>query len=201
MSGNLSIKKHATTWAIAILVLLNLMVIGTFWATHFARPPLPPVAQGPNHMAPEIPDILPFIGRELNLSRSQMAQVHAMREQALPEMRSNWLEMQQLRRKVHVGLFRQESDPNEIRHWARRIGALQADLEWTKYEHLLAVQSICTPRQRARLQNLLEDAMRTARPPGRPGRGGPGRGFPGGRGGGRSPGGRRGADPNREFPS
>lgn len=187
-------KKHAAAWAISILVLLNVMVISTFWATHFARPPLPPVAQEPNQLAPEMPDILPFIGRELGLSRSQMAQVREMREQALPEMRSKWVEMQQLRRKVHVGLFSQESDPNAIRDWARRIGALQADLEWTKYEHLLAVQSICTPRQRARLQDLLEDAMRTARPPGRPGRGGPGRGNPGGRGPGRGPGGRRGTD-------
>lgn len=201
MPWDLFTKKHMAAWAISILVLLNLLVIGTFWVIHLTRPALPPVVQEPNQIAPEMPDILPFIGRELGLSRDQMAQVREMREQALPEIREKWLEMQQLRRKVHDHLFRQESDPNEIRDWARRIGALQADLEWTKYEHLLAVQSICTSRQRVRLQGLLEDAIRTARPPGRPGRGGPGRGFPGGRGPGRGSGGRRGAAVDRESQS
>jgi hypothetical protein len=199
MPWDLFTKKHMAAWAISILVLMNLLVISSFWAIHLTRPPLPPVVQEPNQIAPEIPDILPFIGRELGLSRDQMRQLHEMREQALPEIRSKWLEMQKLRRDVHAHLFRSDTDPNEIRDWARRIGALQADIEWTKYEHLFAVQSICNARQRARLQLLLEDAMRLARPPGRPGgRGGPGRGFSGGRGTGRGPGGRRGAERDRE---
>ena len=140
-------KRHFGNWAIVVLVALNLLVIGTFWVTHLLRPPLAPLpvdSNRPGLEGEEMPDLLPFLTRELGFSRSQMRKLREMREQTLPAIRLEWQEMHQLRRKVHENLFRDDVDPNEIQQWSERIGEIQAKLEWTKYQHLLAIKSICT---------------------------------------------------------
>ena len=190
MPLDLFTKKRLGFWVIVLLVVLNLSVIGTFWWTHFQHPPLP--QPEPSHSGTEeLVDPMPFLTRDLRLSRRQMLQLHQMRMQTLPDIREKWQEMHRLRRSLHEAMFAEETDPNQIQTWSKRIGELQAELEWTKYDHLLAIKSICTPKQRQRLRGLLEEVMHRTRPPGRPrhggpgrgrGRGGPGRGGPGGRG-------------------
>jgi Spy/CpxP family protein refolding chaperone len=186
-------QRRLGTWAIVVLVLLNLLVVGTLWWTQLRHPPLPePIGIDPNTGEQLPPDPLPFMVRELRLSQEQRRTLQALRQETLPEIHRFGQEIHRLRRQLHTSVFDETADPNDARAIANRLGAMQAEMDYLVYQHFAAIEAVCTPKQRQRLQKLINEMEKRERIPGRPGRGmggrgrrgpgGPGRGGPNGQG-------------------
>ncbi|MFC1764569.1 Spy/CpxP family protein refolding chaperone [Planctomycetota bacterium] len=177
-------QRRMGTWAIFVLVLLNLLVVSTLWWTQLHQPPLPPPVEediDPNTGEHLPPDPLPFMVYELGLSATQQRTLHALRQETLPEIYRLGQGILRLRQRMHRSIFDKGADPNDARALANRLGVMQAEMDWLIYEHFQAIESVCTPKQRQRLQKLISEMEMRERIPGRPRRGrqGSGRGAPG----------------------
>ncbi len=173
---DISAKYRLGVWGIAILIVLNMGLMGVLWYEHSDRRPTPPPGDGkPN------PD--QFFVRELGLDEEQANALFALREQHMSESDPVKARIHELSRQMTEELFAASPDTIRMRELSEAVGARHAEFERTVYEHFERVKQLCGPEQRERLKQLVMEAMERAKmPPPPPGQGpGDGRGRPGDR--------------------
>lgn len=189
-------KNRLTVWGMAVLVLLNMLLLGTLWWGLIRRiPEHRPQGDGQGrHRA-----MTQFLQRELDLNAQQREQLQSLFEEHVGQMSLVMRDMHAYRQDMHRALFAEDANSTQLTELSEKIGQKQAEVERLRFQHYKDMASLCNPQQRERLQGLVGEILLRAGPPGSPPafggpRGGPQRGGrrgpgPGpGRGPGRGPG-------------
>jgi protein CpxP len=169
---NFFTKIRVTTWIIGLLVLLNVLTLGTIWFQQFRRPPMPPPLQDQRSENQQR-----FLERELGLTEQQSQQFQTLREQFLLQSNAIMQEIHQLRKTMTDELFSTSPDTQKAQKLAEESGAKHAELELLLFHHFLELKAVCQPAQQEKFQTLMRnllDMMKPPEPPGPPGEARPG---------------------------
>lgn len=145
---------------IAILVLLNLGLIGWMFFGHSG---MPPGAGGPAAFR--------FLERELALTDQQEQLVIASRE-ALSEQSRPLEDSARALRKQLFALTRQSPLPvAEADQITRQLGNIIAQLERNRFQHFKEIRDVLNSDQQSRFDNILDELAQRQGPPPGPGQG------------------------------
>ncbi|UZJ41017.1 periplasmic heavy metal sensor [Prosthecochloris sp. SCSIO W1101] len=151
-------SKRFISITLAILIVLNLALLGTLWWQNVKAPTK-------NEKAVKtIKDTKKqsFFEKELNLTDEQSKEFNALRQQHFQGTLPALVTISSLKRKLIHEAIKAEPDTLEIKALAERIGSLQAVLEYRLAWHFNGLSNVCSPEQRDTLQSVLEKV--TAKP-------------------------------------
>lgn len=154
-------KKRLVTWSIVILVLLNLMTLGTIWLQRFRHPlPEPP----PSHESrPE--RVQHFLKKELGLTDKQSEQFKEFRDQHFAQSFAIRKDIHRLKKEITDELFTSTPDTEKVEKLANEIGAKESELEKLLFHHFQDLMSVCQPEQKEKFKALVHDLLRMIKPP------------------------------------
>ena len=183
-------QNRVMGWSVLVLVVLNVLALGTLWWTHLNPPDIRaerPMRGGPGggrgaQRGQGGPDVLEFIEGELNLDAQQTQAFRGLRQQLFQDTFETLRAIHDLKQNLLQTVFASDTDPNQIEKLAHEIGQLQASLEIAQAKHFEKIKALCTPDQKEHFMQLIDDILNMTRPQG-PGGGRAGRGGPGMRGG------------------
>ena len=169
-------KQRVLVGMVGLLVLLNLLALGTLWFT-LVRPPVnseqrPGPMDLPEHGLRGVEGRgFGYLRDQLGLSQDQVRQLRAARDQLFQKTRDLQEQMFQARQALNQTLF--EGDPNEAQRQslAQRIGEIQAQLELCRLDHFKSIIALCNDEQKHRLSQLLDEMLSNTEPPPRGGMG------------------------------
>jgi len=178
-------KNRLSSWGMAVLVVLNMVLLGTLWWGHIHRAPLQwSQGKGPGR---HYRAMTRFLERELDLDAQQVEELQSLFEQHVGQMSLVMQDMHAYRQDMHRALFAEDANSAQLTELSERIGQKQAQVERLRFQHYKDMASLCDPQQRERLRGLVGEILLRAGPPDAgPAFGGP-RGGPQ-RGGRRGPG-------------
>jgi len=143
-------SKRFITITLAILVVLNVTLLGILWWQNI-RKPEPPSYRITRQYSKHI-----YFTRPLSLSEEQ---AHSFRElrrkhfsKVTPELRS----ISELKKELIAESVRENPDSAKIATLARSIGARQTTIEKEQAAHFHELAMVCTPAQRDSLRTVLE---------------------------------------------
>lgn len=157
-------QKRFTHWIILLLVLLNVLVLASFWLSRERPKPAP----APSSPAGTQSTVKEFLQRELDLTPEQVTRydallaAHTARTKALEE------EIHATRREMMDQLEKDQPDMALVDRLAAEIGAGQAALDKATFNHFLEIKAVCSPAQQARLNEIVREVLRALRPAGPP---------------------------------
>lgn len=154
-------KQRATTWSIAILIVLNLCALGTVWYQQRMRPRMGP----PPHGGRRGRDLARFIDRELKLTAQQSEQVKAQQKKFFAQADVLHGEIGGLRREIMEQLFAPSPDAARVDKLAGEIGVKEARMARLLFAHFQEIKSVCRPEQEKEFDALIHDVIRTFAPP------------------------------------
>ena len=161
---NFFTKIRITSWLLGLLVLLNVLTLGTIWFQQFRRPPAP---LSPQDKRSE--DQQRFLEQELGLTEQQSQQFQTLREQFFLQSNTIMHEIHQLRKTMTDELFSSSPDTQKAHKLAEEIGAKHAEQERLMFHHFLELASVCQPAQREKFQALMRELLEMLKPPEPPG--------------------------------
>ncbi len=183
------VKLKVFYWVVGLLVVLNLTVLGVMW---FGKPSIygPPHMEGgpmngPMGGPPDGPPggpmrkggfpppekLTDFFKYKLEWSDEQTAKFEPIKEVYEKESTELFDSIRVLRKEMFDGIFAEDFKRDEF---INRITDLQRRIDLSRYEHFKAISEICTPEQREKFKELLNEVFI---PLGGP-RGGPPGGMP-----------------------
>ena len=151
-------KNRVSNWIIILLVIMNLGTLGTILFLHFKQPSLPRNG-GPDPAQH-------FLERELHLTEEQAQQFEELRKEHFLQSKAINDEVHQLKSAIMEELFSSSPDSEKVERLAEEIGKKQAELEQLRFQHFLALKSLCQPEQVEKLQALIHEIVRPPAPPG-----------------------------------
>lgn len=157
---DLSARYRLGMWGIALMVVLNVVLMGALWYDRFDDRPIgPPLDWNPN------PD--EFIERELGLTADQSQQLRALREQNMRDRESLQVRIAALSRSMAEELFSDKPDSARMEAILDSLGAVQTELQRLNFNHFRRFKEICNQEQRDKLKTLVLEAVasRVAPPP------------------------------------
>jgi protein CpxP len=157
---NFFTKIRVTTWIIGLLVLLNVLTLGTIWFQQFRRPPAPPPLQDQRSENQQR-----FLERELGLTEQQSQQFQTLRKQFFLQSNAIMQAIHQLRKTMTDELFSSSPDTQKAQKLAEEIGAKQAEQERLSFNHFLELKAVCQPAQQEKFQALMRDLLEMMKPP------------------------------------
>jgi len=165
-------KIHKKEWAIALLIILNLLTLAAGWLTVLHRPPSGP----PPQRREGAPDARDFLTRELNLNEAQAAEFDDLRDRFMKEAGPVHEKIRGLKESLIEEMFRPATDPARIKALIEEIGGRRADEEKLLLGHFQSLVEACRPDQKSRFQAILRQFMTMIGAldppgPGRPGEG------------------------------
>lgn len=159
-------KKSFLTWVIIILVILNLISLGTLWFTRLKHDPGPPhVRFDPENRRERVQE---FLKRKLQLSEEQIRKISNLQEEYFQKSRELKQQSHQLRQMLTRELFTAALDTQRVNQLTEKIGSKEAALEKMRYKHFYELKSIFTSEQQRRFRILFRRLMERIRPPGPP---------------------------------
>ncbi|MFC2157749.1 Spy/CpxP family protein refolding chaperone [Acidobacteriota bacterium] len=167
-------KKYFMTWAIVILVILNMIALGTIYFSRIQRPrPMHPPEEG---QGPE--SIHFFLKQELNLSEGQMDQFKRMGDEHRRQTQPLQDRIHRLKKDMMGEMFSPTLGEEEMDRIAEEIGRLEAQIQKALFSHFKDFASICDTEQRQKFEVLINDVLDLSRPPAPEGPPGPDRKRP-----------------------
>jgi len=153
-------KNRFYFWSIIVLVILNILVLATFWAQR--------LVPRPNHCPPggKPPSGGHFIMDELGLTPEQASKFQELREVYFKETGSVSNEIRELRKLILDELLASEPDTARVTQLIEGIGENEIKRERLYFDHFLKLKSICRPDQRERFESFMNELMRMIEPPG-----------------------------------
>lgn len=143
-------SKRFITTTLAILVVLNVTLLGILWWQNIYKPEPPPyrvTRQYSRHI---------YFTRPLSLSEEQSNKFRQLRREhfrkVLPELQS----ISVLKKDLVAESVREKPDTARIATLAGAIGNRQAAIEREQAMHFHELAMVCTPSQRDSLRNVLE---------------------------------------------
>lgn len=161
-------KNKFLAWVIVILVVLNVVTLGSLWLQK----------ERPNH---EYPGRLPerekqrqsgdFFSKELGLDDEQTKQLETLREEHRTAADKLIGEMRDSREQLFDLLKSDSPDMSKVSDLENTIGQKTTELEKATFEHFTKVRALCNDEQKKKFDELIGDIMKMAGP--QPGPGGP----------------------------
>jgi len=171
-------RKHLSTWAIALLVVLNIATLATLWLSLLRKPAGPPrreeseaAAGGGERARPAegtADDVRLFLERELGLDAGQKAQFEEMRRRNAAAIQSAQAEIQRLKKAEMDAMLASPADPARQDALAAEIGAKETEKEKLLYAHLRDLSALCRPEQQKKFREIVGELLRIMAPQGRP---------------------------------
>ena len=151
-------SKRFISITLAILIVLNLALLGTLWWQNVKAPTKNEKAV----KALKDTKKQSFFEKELNLTDEQSKEFNALRQQHFQGTLPALVTISSLKRKLIQEAIKTDPDTLEIKVLAERIGSLQAVIEYRLAWHFNGLSNVCSPEQRDSLQSVLEKV--TAKP-------------------------------------
>ena len=154
-------QKRFMTWAIIILVILNLSALATMLFFVYPKPlppPPPPQERGQE-------EVQYFLKKELNLSEEQAKQFRELGEQHNMQSRSVQNETHRFKREIMDELFASQPDTVKVERLANEIGIKEAEKEKLLFHHFMDLASVCDQEQKEKFKALIHDLLDMIRPP------------------------------------
>ena len=153
-------KKRLATLSIVILMLLNLMTLGTIWLQRFRHPQ--PEQPPPHDNRPE--RVQRFLEKELGLTNKQAEQFKELREQHFAQSHAIRNEIHLLKKEITDELFNPAPNTEKVEKLAKEIGAKEGELEKLLFRHFQDLMSVCQQEQREKFKSLIHDLLRMIKP-------------------------------------
>ena len=151
-------SKRIISIILAILVVLNLALLGTLWWQNTQSPEKhEKVVEAPASYKKQS-----FFKQALNLTDEQSRQFNTLRYQHFQGTLPALVTISGLKRQLIQEAVKAEPDTVAIKALARQIGSKQAFIEYRLAWHFNSLAKVCTPEQRDSLQTALERV--TAKP-------------------------------------
>ena len=150
-------KSRFGVWAILILVILNVTLMGILWYGHYKNQPRRPMGDVADHDG--------FMAQELEFDQPQAQEARRLKDRFFQRRDSLSLKISALSQRVMQELFAPNPDTLLVRAMCNEIGQLRADAEYATYQHFEDIKNICRPQQYDLLRNLVSDLIRTQQGP------------------------------------
>ncbi|MCP4402436.1 MAG: periplasmic heavy metal sensor [bacterium] len=142
-------KQRLNASIIALLIVLNVTSLGTIWFLQSRQSPGTEV-QGPG-------PVRNFLERELDLTQEQAQQFEILRQEHFQESKAISEDIHPLKETIMQEVFAASPDSATVKAFAEEIGAKQAELEELRFQHFLALKSVCRPEQLETFQALFRE--------------------------------------------
>ncbi|MFW5658209.1 MAG: Spy/CpxP family protein refolding chaperone [bacterium] len=148
-------KNHKIiTWAIIVLLIMNLFALGTIiYHIRSENVAIQPAPQPGTGNAQQI------ITRELNLSPEQFDRFKEYRQRYMIKSREIVRELNEQRQMMLDELSEDNPDSVYLNEIAKTIGILHQQLKEETIVNFLNLKSICTPEQQEKLEHLFRKMM------------------------------------------
>ncbi len=146
-------QSRMALWAIIILVILNVGLMGLLWYQRLDRTrPFPPQQQQGRGTSD-------FLARELGLDENGARALRALQEEHFRRADSLQRAMGDLNHRLFEQIFTPEPDTVSVRALSDSIGVLRAEFERGVASHFWEVKKLCKPEKYETLRRLLFDAI------------------------------------------
>jgi periplasmic protein CpxP/Spy len=136
---------------ILVLVVINLLTIGTVW---FVKP------KGPRPMPHERD--MTFLSKELGMTGANKMTLDVLETQHHTEKRELLGKNKALRESMFSLLKNNITDSIKINQYVDSILTNQKEIELMTYYHFNKVKTLCTPEQQLKLEETIAEAIRMA---------------------------------------
>jgi Spy/CpxP family protein refolding chaperone len=154
---NVFSKQRLIGWVIVLLVLLNMISLGTLWFFQIRKP------SSSQELGPD--PVRHFLEQELDLTAEQAQEFEALRREHLELSKAINDEANNLKRALMNEVFAASPDAAKGAQLAEQIGEKRTELEQLRFQHFLALKSLCQPEQVELLQALIHEIVRPPAPP------------------------------------
>jgi hypothetical protein len=155
MDMDASGKINKKEWAIASLVIINLITLAALWLTVIRRPSSMPPLQNRGRGG----DVREFLLRELNLSPDQAKEFDDLSSRFLASAGPLHDEIRRLKESYIEEMFRPQPEAVKIDALIAEIGAKRGGEETRLLRHFFDMVIACTPEQKAKFHVLLRNFM------------------------------------------
>lgn len=165
-------KNKLLFWAVIILALLNIILLGTFWFHNFMRPEHPPMPFPNEHgnfsenHNPEKFHAEDFIVRELQFNEEQTKQFRTMMDDQSKKTSELQGKIHEIRKLILDELFIDNTNKDKIQKLNEEIGKLNTEIEALHSDHFLQMKTLCKPDQLIKFKSIMNDVMINKRPHG-----------------------------------
>ena len=154
-------SKRLITTALVLLVVLNVTLLTILWWQNTQRSEFMPGGHHFNHES--------FFARELALNESQTISFEKLRQEHFLKIRPEMEAIAPLKKQLVTESLKDKPDTKKTDSLVAAIGLHQAAIERELVLHFHQLSRLCTPEQRGRLKEVLEN-MATRRMHGGKGR-------------------------------
>jgi Spy/CpxP family protein refolding chaperone len=158
---NFFTSKRLITTAFVLLVLFNITLLSALWLQNTRRPEPPPGGHPFNHEN--------FFSRALDFNESQTISFEKLRQEHFLKVRPEKEAIAPLKKQLVEESLSDNPDTKKTDSLVAAIGVHQAAIERELVLHFHQLSKLCTPEQRGKLKEVLEN-MATRRMHGGKGR-------------------------------
>jgi periplasmic protein CpxP/Spy len=177
-------KNRVLYIVLAILVLLNLVSVGSMWMMRFCgRPPMlekgmeqgmreHPGMQGPNGMHGQFGDLNQkdgrmFLAQELNFTSEQSEKFVKLRDEQFTASKKVIDEMHKSMDDMMEQLKSKDNDV-KVEEYANQTAAKQKELQMMAFKHFKSIREICDDKQKEKFDSIIKNVTKMMAPPGPP---------------------------------
>lgn len=149
-------KNRLLIWLVVILVLINLLSVGTFWfGFFFHKPPQMRPFRGPEEM----------IERELGLTEQQKAGMRQEMHKHFESVRVILDSVKTLKREAFALITQHPEDTVQAEILLKKTADCLIEADRMRYKHFLTLRKMCSPEQQKSFDRLLQDMLQEMPPP------------------------------------
>ena len=140
-------KNSILTYAIIILLVVNIIVIGLFL---FQKCSSQKHMFGCSHSSKDMSQnrcLSDFLDKDLNFSKGQMQQFDLLKSQFHSDTKTYFDSLDILESEFFTELLKPQTDTNKLYSFADKFSHLQYALKHQTIQHLIKIKLICTPEQ------------------------------------------------------
>jgi Spy/CpxP family protein refolding chaperone len=162
-----------TRLIIIALVILNLVLLATFWYSRLSPKETTTRQQPPKHTGPPQQDrqITEFLENELNFTQDQADTFIRLRNDNRMFREQLRRQMDELRKEMMDQLLEENPDHQKVEQLAAQMGQTLTRLESSMFYHLQELMNICNDEQKKKYRAMMREILERLRPPDH--RGGP----------------------------
>ena len=146
---NFFTSKRLITTAFVLLVLFNVSLLSVLWMQNVRRPEPAPGGRQFNHES--------FFARQLDLNESQAISFEKLRQEHFLKVRPEMEAISPLKKLLVEESLKDNPDTKKIESLVAAIGLHQAAIERELVLHFHQLSKLCTPEQRGKLKEMLEN--------------------------------------------
>ena len=153
-------KKRITTFAIVLLVIINISSITTILIRRY-HPVKHPF---PGQMDDKVKATTIFLKTELQFSDEQVKEFIRIQDEFLKESQALQRAIRDLKKDLHRTLIESTDEPLENAARIAEIGNKDSELETILYQYFINVKNLCTPEQVQKFDVLVRQILFTIDP-------------------------------------